>query len=330
MVEEYEILNEQYAAALETREPCVRFRPRIFLDGNKWCVLYGDNLQDGVAGFGDSPDLAMLDFNAAWSRKLVVVPQAATGTITDKKCFDRALSEKEVVEMVRTQPQAATPAEQTPISKRWIVEREDGVTYLRDTTGDLGRQIFSNTDNARFQRDRLNASETGEIDNHHNAAKCPYCTENGKFVMVEAAELERLRAIQSAPTVAAATPAEATGTMECPICRTASPHSHELDEIENWSTNLVARWGYRAYLVHQNQTLHPVEKESRETLEYLKGEREGWNKYPRGFSTESFHETPLLDEALKLIDTLLSDNVRLRRGQSESAPTPAAELGEKK
>jgi hypothetical protein len=25
-------------------------RPRIFIDGNQWCVLYGENLQDGVAG----------------------------------------------------------------------------------------------------------------------------------------------------------------------------------------------------------------------------------------------------------------------------------------
>lgn len=38
-------------------------RPKISLDGNQWCVLYGDNLQDGVAGFGKIPYLAILDFN---------------------------------------------------------------------------------------------------------------------------------------------------------------------------------------------------------------------------------------------------------------------------
>jgi hypothetical protein len=38
----------------------------ISQDGNKWCVLYGENLQDGVAGFGDSPDLASRDFDRAW------------------------------------------------------------------------------------------------------------------------------------------------------------------------------------------------------------------------------------------------------------------------
>lgn len=40
-------------------------KPRISKDGNQWCVLYGDNLQEGVAGFGDTPHMAILDFNKA-------------------------------------------------------------------------------------------------------------------------------------------------------------------------------------------------------------------------------------------------------------------------
>jgi len=31
-----------------------------FRDGNQWCFLYGDNLQEGIAGFGDTI------FDAAW------------------------------------------------------------------------------------------------------------------------------------------------------------------------------------------------------------------------------------------------------------------------
>jgi len=31
-------------------------------DGNQWCYLYGDNLQEGIAGFGDSIYDAMIDF----------------------------------------------------------------------------------------------------------------------------------------------------------------------------------------------------------------------------------------------------------------------------
>jgi len=36
-----------------------------YADGNAWCVLWGDNLQDGVSGFGATPYLAVLAFNVA-------------------------------------------------------------------------------------------------------------------------------------------------------------------------------------------------------------------------------------------------------------------------
>lgn len=39
--------NEMYQAACEQRRPFVQLRPRVFLDGNMWCALYGDNIQDG-------------------------------------------------------------------------------------------------------------------------------------------------------------------------------------------------------------------------------------------------------------------------------------------
>lgn len=39
-----------------------------FQDGNRWCVLWGSNIQDGISGFGDTPDKAILDFNAAFFR----------------------------------------------------------------------------------------------------------------------------------------------------------------------------------------------------------------------------------------------------------------------
>lgn len=53
-------------AAYDYTRPCVLFKPRLSIDGNKWCALYGDNLQDGVAGFGDSPAAAMHDFDKQW------------------------------------------------------------------------------------------------------------------------------------------------------------------------------------------------------------------------------------------------------------------------
>lgn len=46
--------------------PSVLFGPKISRDGDKWFVLYGENLIDGVAGFGDTPELAMQDFDKNW------------------------------------------------------------------------------------------------------------------------------------------------------------------------------------------------------------------------------------------------------------------------
>lgn len=58
-----------FTAAMMQR-PCVLFRPKIFIDGSQWCALYGDNLQDGVAGFGDSVEKAMEDFDKNWQASL--------------------------------------------------------------------------------------------------------------------------------------------------------------------------------------------------------------------------------------------------------------------
>lgn len=50
----------------ERARPFVLLRPRMFPDGDQWCALYGDNLQDGVAGFGDTPANAAVDFDVQW------------------------------------------------------------------------------------------------------------------------------------------------------------------------------------------------------------------------------------------------------------------------
>ena len=71
---DYETLTNQskHNAAIESEEMnlVALLRPRVFLDGNKWCVLYGENIMEGIAGFGDSPILAVYDFNKAWRKDL--------------------------------------------------------------------------------------------------------------------------------------------------------------------------------------------------------------------------------------------------------------------
>lgn len=35
---------------------------KSFKDGNQWSFLYGDNIQEGICGFGDTIDRAAWDF----------------------------------------------------------------------------------------------------------------------------------------------------------------------------------------------------------------------------------------------------------------------------
>jgi hypothetical protein len=63
------IVESQYIVRDEMTRHSVLFRPAVFQDGNKWCALYGDNIQEGVAGFGDTPDEACRAFDLAWANQ---------------------------------------------------------------------------------------------------------------------------------------------------------------------------------------------------------------------------------------------------------------------
>lgn len=66
-------LQEQiHAVANQMTLPSVLYRPRVFLDGNTWCCLYGEDLQNGVAAFGRTPAEAVDNFDCyAWHGKPV-------------------------------------------------------------------------------------------------------------------------------------------------------------------------------------------------------------------------------------------------------------------
>ena len=70
------VAQEYAAAAYEQQRPCVLFKPALSIDGDQWCALYGSNLQDGGAGFGDSPEKAMADFDKNWNENLPALGQA--------------------------------------------------------------------------------------------------------------------------------------------------------------------------------------------------------------------------------------------------------------
>ena len=61
--------SEQFENEHRSR-PSTLYSPKIYLDGNEWCALLGDNIQCGVCGFGDSPNEAYLDFDKKWFEKV--------------------------------------------------------------------------------------------------------------------------------------------------------------------------------------------------------------------------------------------------------------------
>lgn len=58
--------EQELYAAIEKARPFYLLRPRLFPDGNQWCALYGDNLQEGVCAFGDTPAQAAVQFDLEW------------------------------------------------------------------------------------------------------------------------------------------------------------------------------------------------------------------------------------------------------------------------
>ena len=64
------IKNEVLGVIYEYQRPSVFYRPKLFLNGNQWVALYGENLKEGCAGFGDTPEQAMRDFDANWKKKI--------------------------------------------------------------------------------------------------------------------------------------------------------------------------------------------------------------------------------------------------------------------
>jgi len=63
-------MEEVKNAGIENQRWCVILRPKLLIDGDMWCALYGDNLQDGVCGFGSSPSIAMEEFDKAFNIKI--------------------------------------------------------------------------------------------------------------------------------------------------------------------------------------------------------------------------------------------------------------------
>lgn len=59
--------QEIYVVSEAMTRPSVLHRPTLSADGTMWCALLGDDLQVGVAGFGETPAAAMAAFDQAFA-----------------------------------------------------------------------------------------------------------------------------------------------------------------------------------------------------------------------------------------------------------------------
>lgn len=71
------IRQSAWAVEAAMTAPHVLMRPTVVRDGDKWCALYGLNVAEGVAGFGDTPAEACADFDRAWREERATRPSTA-------------------------------------------------------------------------------------------------------------------------------------------------------------------------------------------------------------------------------------------------------------
>jgi len=78
MIEQTDYQKNFFDRAAElAAAPSAHLRPRLFPDGTMWCALYGEDLQNGIAGFGKTPEGAMADFDYNF-RSLTLTHQVDT------------------------------------------------------------------------------------------------------------------------------------------------------------------------------------------------------------------------------------------------------------
>lgn len=58
-------------------------KPKLYKDGNQWCVLYGEDTQSGICGFGDTPYTAIISWNKEWHQK-ILTPSPCRGNGGEK------------------------------------------------------------------------------------------------------------------------------------------------------------------------------------------------------------------------------------------------------
>lgn len=71
------VIEGAWAVQEAMTAPHVLMRPELSVDGNMYCALYGPDLHSGCAGFGETPEAAMADFDKNWREMKAPQPKRA-------------------------------------------------------------------------------------------------------------------------------------------------------------------------------------------------------------------------------------------------------------
>ena len=77
-----QILFQEKIRAAELEVDCKLFsmlKPQIYVDGDRWCCLYGEDIQSGIVGFGKSPIEAIRQWNSEWYKEVAALEAADRG-----------------------------------------------------------------------------------------------------------------------------------------------------------------------------------------------------------------------------------------------------------
>lgn len=134
---EHQAAQEALRNEHERSRPFFLLTPRIYPNGNQWCCLYGDNLQEGVAGFGDTPHKASLDFDRNWLNQALAIIAAPPqpSDVTDRNAWKaRAeIAERALKGLVDLSYDAKGLIHQQSFEGAWHASRNmlDGLGYYK-------------------------------------------------------------------------------------------------------------------------------------------------------------------------------------------------------
>lgn len=60
------LITKQVETEHQKQRPFMLLKPKLFMEGNQWAAMYGDEPSLSLLGFGDTPEEAARDFDHAW------------------------------------------------------------------------------------------------------------------------------------------------------------------------------------------------------------------------------------------------------------------------